>query len=599
MQRRVVFDGKVLPYLLVAPQLLVTIVFFFWPAGQAVYQSFYLQDAFGLRQNFVWFDNYRVVLTDPLCRGAAARTLVFTIAVTVLSMAPALLLAVMADKRIRGATAYKTLLIWPYAVAPAVAAVLWLFIFHPSIGVLGQAVRRWGVVWDYKLNGVQAMFLVVLAASWKQVSYNFLFFLAGLQAIQKPVIEAAAIDGAGPTRRFWSIIFPPLPPPPARAGGPAGPGLGWGRRAPAALPGLARRGELHAGVVAGERAAGQGVAGGEDDGQQLRDGDRDRGGQDRGLADLRLRGGVLQVPAPHVLLLDDLHYPDAAGGGADHPDLQGGLRPAPDQHLRRAHHSPDRVRHRDPALPPVLHDHPGRAGGGGQDRRGRAAALLPPHPAAAVPDQHRGPGCHPLPLRLEPVPVAAPHHHEQRHGHHRHRHHQDDRDRGRPDRLEPDHVHRGARHAAAGGGHPPHAAVVREGPGGDREVRGPLLLALGLVAVSAVVGSVTAAAQGMIAPLFAAHRSGELLWPENSLLAFRNALALGADFLELDVHLTRDGEVVVIHDPTLDRTTTGTGPVRARTLAELQAVRLKDREGAVLEEGIPTLDQVVALAAAV
>lgn len=212
MQRRVVFDGKVLPYLLLAPQLLITIVFFFWPAGQAVYQSFLLQDAFGLRQNFVWFDNYRVVLTDPLYRGAVARTLVFTLAVTVLSMAPALLLAVMADKRIRGATAYKTLLIWPYAVAPAVAAVLWLFIFHPSIGVLGQAVRKLGIVWDYKLDGAQAMFLVVLAASWKQVSYNFLFFLAGLQSIQRPVIEAAAIDGAGPARRFWSIIFPLLSP---------------------------------------------------------------------------------------------------------------------------------------------------------------------------------------------------------------------------------------------------------------------------------------------------------------------------------------------------------------------------------------------------
>jgi glycerophosphoryl diester phosphodiesterase len=129
-------------------------------------------------------------------------------------------------------------------------------------------------------------------------------------------------------------------------------------------------------------------------------------------------------------------------------------------------------------------------------------------------------------------------------------------------------------------------------------VKGPLLLALGLVAVSAVVGSVTAAAQGMIAPLFAAHRGGALLWAENSLLAFRNALALGADFLELDVHLTRDGEVVVIHDATLERTTTGSGPVRERTLAELGAVRLKDRDGAVLEEGIPTLDQVVALAAA-
>ncbi|HSB42988.1 MAG TPA: sn-glycerol-3-phosphate ABC transporter permease UgpA [Methylomirabilota bacterium] len=212
MRRRVVFDGKLLPYLLVAPQLLITLVFFFWPAGQAVYQSFFLQDAFGLRQSFVWFDNFRVLLADPLYRDSAGRTAIFTIAVTALSMAPALLLAVMADKRIRGATAYKTLLIWPYAVAPAVAAVLWLFIFHPSIGLLGQAVRRWGVAWDYKLNGAQAMFLVVVAASWKQVSYNFLFFLAGLQSIQKPVIEAAAIDGAGPARRFWSIVFPLLSP---------------------------------------------------------------------------------------------------------------------------------------------------------------------------------------------------------------------------------------------------------------------------------------------------------------------------------------------------------------------------------------------------
>ncbi len=212
MQRRVVFDGKLLPYLLLAPQLLITLVFFFWPAGQAVYQSFLLQDAFGLRQNFVWFDNFRVLLADPLYRASAGRTLLFTVAVTVLSMAPALLLAVMADKRLRGATAYKTFLIWPYAVAPAVAAVLWLFIFHPSIGLLGQAVRKLGVAWDYKLNGAQAMFLVVLAASWKQVSYNFLFFLAGLQSIQKPVIEAAAIDGAGPARRFWSIVFPLLSP---------------------------------------------------------------------------------------------------------------------------------------------------------------------------------------------------------------------------------------------------------------------------------------------------------------------------------------------------------------------------------------------------
>jgi sn-glycerol 3-phosphate transport system permease protein len=212
MRRRAIFDHKGLPYLLLAPQIAITLVFFFWPAAQAVYQSFLLQDAFGLRQTFVWFENFRAVLTDRLYLDAAGRTFLFSAAVTALSMTAALALAVMADRHIRGATVYKTLLIWPYAVAPAVAAVLWLFIFHPSIGLVGQALRRLGVPWDYKLNGTQAMLLVILAASWKQVSYNFLFFLAGLQSIQRAVIEAAAIDGAGPGRRFWSIVFPLLSP---------------------------------------------------------------------------------------------------------------------------------------------------------------------------------------------------------------------------------------------------------------------------------------------------------------------------------------------------------------------------------------------------
>jgi sn-glycerol 3-phosphate transport system permease protein len=212
MTQRVTFDNKLLPYGLLAPQIAVTLVFFFWPAAQAVYQSFLLQDPFGLRQRFVGFENFRGVLTDPLYLETAGRTVLFSASVTALAMSAALLLAVMADHRIRGATAYKTLLIWPYAVAPAVAAVLWLFIFHPSIGLIGQALRRMGVAWDYKLNGSQAMLLVILAASWKQVSYNFLFFLAGLQSIQKAVIEAAAIDGAGPTRRFWSIVLPLLSP---------------------------------------------------------------------------------------------------------------------------------------------------------------------------------------------------------------------------------------------------------------------------------------------------------------------------------------------------------------------------------------------------
>jgi sn-glycerol 3-phosphate transport system permease protein len=212
MRRRVIFDNRVLPYLLLAPQVAITLVFFFWPAAQAIYYSFLLQDAFGLRQTFVWFDNYRVILSDPLYLASAGRTLVFSTAVTGLSMVSALVLALMADRQIRGAAVYKTLLMWPYAVAPAVAGVLWLFVFHPAIGILGRSLRDLGIAWDYKLNGAQAMGLVIVAASWKQVSYNFLFFLAGLQSIQKPVIEAAAIDGAGPVRRFWSIIFPLLSP---------------------------------------------------------------------------------------------------------------------------------------------------------------------------------------------------------------------------------------------------------------------------------------------------------------------------------------------------------------------------------------------------
>jgi sn-glycerol 3-phosphate transport system permease protein len=212
MRRRVIFDNRVLPYLLLAPQVAITLVFFFWPAAQAIYYSFLLQDAFGLRQTFVWFDNYRVILSDPLYLASAGRTLIFSTAVTGLSMVSALALALMADRQIRGAAVYKTLLMWPYAVAPAVAGVLWLFVFHPAIGILGRSLRDFGIAWDYKLNGAQAMGLVIVAASWKQVSYNFLFFLAGLQSIQKPVIEAAAIDGAGPVRRFWSIIFPLLSP---------------------------------------------------------------------------------------------------------------------------------------------------------------------------------------------------------------------------------------------------------------------------------------------------------------------------------------------------------------------------------------------------
>jgi sn-glycerol 3-phosphate transport system permease protein len=211
MRRRVIFPNRVLPYLLVAPQLAITIVFFFWPAAQAVYQSVLIQDPFGLHTELVWLENFRAILTDPLYLGSIRVTVIFSASVAAIAMGVALLFAAMADTGIRGARAYRTLLMWPYAVAPAVAASLWLFIFHPSIGIIGRNINEMGILWDYKLNGTQALLLVILASAWKQVSYNFLFFLAGLQAIPKSVIEAASMD-AGAGRRFWSIVFPLLSP---------------------------------------------------------------------------------------------------------------------------------------------------------------------------------------------------------------------------------------------------------------------------------------------------------------------------------------------------------------------------------------------------
>nr|MCU0985186.1 ABC transporter permease subunit [Acetobacteraceae bacterium] len=186
-----------MPYLLLAPQIAITGVFFFWPAGQAVWQSLLREDAFGFNVEFVGLENFTDVLSDRFYLNAVWNTVIFSSSVTFLAMSVALGLAVLADRHIRGAGIYKTLLIWPYAIAPAVAAVLWLFIFHPSFGLLSHLLRGLGIPWDYKLNGTHAMILVVLASAWKQVSYNFIFFLAGLQSIPKSVIEAAAIDGAG------------------------------------------------------------------------------------------------------------------------------------------------------------------------------------------------------------------------------------------------------------------------------------------------------------------------------------------------------------------------------------------------------------------
>jgi sn-glycerol 3-phosphate transport system permease protein len=212
MEKKVYFKGIALPYLLLLPQVIVTGLFFFWPAAQAVRQSFLREDAFGLSSQFVGFENFTDVLSDPTWLDSAFRTLLFSTSVAVLALGAALFLAVQADKHIRGADTYKTLLIWPYAVAPAIAAVLWLFMFHPNIGIFGRMLNALGVPWDYKLNGNQAMLLIIFAAAWKQVSYNFIFFLAGLQSIPKSVLEAAAIDGARPMRRFWTVVFPLLSP---------------------------------------------------------------------------------------------------------------------------------------------------------------------------------------------------------------------------------------------------------------------------------------------------------------------------------------------------------------------------------------------------
>src|SRR5690348_11763401 len=212
MEKRVVFKSAWLPYALVAPQIAITVIFFFWPAIVAMYYAFLVQDPFGLTSHFVWFQNFVDLFHSPEYLASFKVTALFSLLVAFVSMSLSLLLAVMADHVIRGAVGYKALLIWPYAVAPAIAGVLWAFIFSPSIGIVTYYLLKLGVDWNWIINGNQAMLLVVMAAAYKQVSYNFLFFLAGLQSIPKSMIEAAAIDGAGPIRRFWTIIFPLISP---------------------------------------------------------------------------------------------------------------------------------------------------------------------------------------------------------------------------------------------------------------------------------------------------------------------------------------------------------------------------------------------------
>ena len=212
MLKRVHFGPSALPYLLVAPQIAVTLVFFIWPASQALYQSFLIEDAFGLSSEFVWFDNFVELFEDDIYWDTVGRTFFFSSLVAILSMSLALVLAAMADRIIKVVMIYQTMIIWPYAVAPVVAGALWMFMFDPTLGVIAYILDMFGYDWNHKLNGGEAMTLVVFAASWKMISYNFLFFVAGMQSIPKSLIEAAAIDGAGPLRRFTTIIFPLISP---------------------------------------------------------------------------------------------------------------------------------------------------------------------------------------------------------------------------------------------------------------------------------------------------------------------------------------------------------------------------------------------------
>lgn len=212
VEKRVLFRSWWLPWALVAPQLAIVTVFFFWPAGQALFQSVLREDAFGTSSEFVGLENFQALFADETYVASFRTTAVFSVLVAAIGLSTSLLLAVMADRVVRGATAYKTLMIWPYAVAPAVAGVLWLFMFAPSVGVLSYGLRALGFDWNHLLDGNDAMILIVLAAVWKQIAYNFLFFLAGLQSIPKSLVEAAAIDGAGPWRRFWTVQFPLLTP---------------------------------------------------------------------------------------------------------------------------------------------------------------------------------------------------------------------------------------------------------------------------------------------------------------------------------------------------------------------------------------------------
>ena len=213
IKKRSYFKSKSLPYLLILPQILITLTFFYWPAVQGVVSAFQLSDPFGFRTQFVWFDNFITLFTDPLYLKSIVTTLLFSGLVATVSIVSGLFLATMANRALRFTSLTRTLLIWPYAIAPAISGILWLFLLHPSYGVVAIALEKWfGLDWNPLLKSSNAMLLIVLASAWKNISYNFVFFLAGLQGIPNSLIEAAAMDGASPFRRFWAITFPLLSP---------------------------------------------------------------------------------------------------------------------------------------------------------------------------------------------------------------------------------------------------------------------------------------------------------------------------------------------------------------------------------------------------
>jgi len=213
MIKRSYFKSRYLPYLLIFPQILITITFFYWPAIQGIIQSFLLSDPFGRKSTFVWFYNYVELFTDPLYLKSIFITFVFSILTAAVSISLGLFIAAMANRALKAKALVRTMLIWPYAVAPAISGIMWLFLLHPSYGIVAIAIKKWlGVDWNPVLYGSDAMVMIVMASAWKEVSYNFVFFIAGMQAVPKSLIEAAAIDGAGPFKRFWKITFPLLSP---------------------------------------------------------------------------------------------------------------------------------------------------------------------------------------------------------------------------------------------------------------------------------------------------------------------------------------------------------------------------------------------------